>query len=146
LPARADDGPDGAPDFSIARLQVADPIHLEGIGERGRAEELIDDDKPRPAIVCQGVQFSHRKKRAGKYYEAIGNFFPAGHARPSCAARSTLNLNRRKVMLWTIFVILLVLWLLGLVGGYAFGGFIHILLVLAVIVLIINLVSGRRGV
>ena len=49
-------------------------------------------------------------------------------------------------MLWTIFVILLVLWLLGLVGGYAFGGFIHILLVIAVAILIINLVSGRRGV
>ena len=49
-------------------------------------------------------------------------------------------------MLWTIFVILLVLWLLGLVSGYAFGGFIHILLVIAVIVLIINLVSGRRGI
>jgi Family of unknown function (DUF5670) len=47
-------------------------------------------------------------------------------------------------MLWTIFVILLVLWLLGLVSGYAFGGFIHILLVIAVILLIINLVSGRR--
>jgi hypothetical protein len=49
-------------------------------------------------------------------------------------------------MLWTIFVILLVLWLLGLVSGYALGGFIHILLVLAVIFLIINLVSGRRTV
>ncbi|HKP14251.1 MAG TPA: lmo0937 family membrane protein, partial [Blastocatellia bacterium] len=47
-------------------------------------------------------------------------------------------------MLWTIFVILLVLWLLGLVSGYAMGGFIHLLLVLAVIMLIINLVSGRR--
>jgi hypothetical protein len=47
-------------------------------------------------------------------------------------------------MLWTIFVILLVLWLLGLVSGYALGGFIHILLVIAVVVLIINLVSGRR--
>ena len=47
-------------------------------------------------------------------------------------------------MLWTIFVILLVLWLLGLVSGYAFGGFIHILLVIAIVVLIINLVSGRR--
>jgi len=49
-------------------------------------------------------------------------------------------------MLWTIFVILLVLWLLGLVSGYAMGGFIHLLLVLAVIMLIINLVSGRRTV
>ncbi len=49
-------------------------------------------------------------------------------------------------MLWTIFVILLVLWLLGLVSSYTMGGFIHILLVLAVIVLIINLISGRRTV
>ena len=49
-------------------------------------------------------------------------------------------------MLWTIFVILLVLWLLGLVSSYTMGGFIHLLLVLAVVVLIINLVSGRRTV
>ena len=49
-------------------------------------------------------------------------------------------------MLWTIFVVLLVLWLLGLVSSYTLGGFIHLLLVLAVIVLVINLVSGRRGV
>jgi hypothetical protein len=48
-------------------------------------------------------------------------------------------------MLWTIFVILLVMWLLGLVSSYTFGGFIHLLLVLAVIVLIINLLSGRRS-
>ena len=47
-------------------------------------------------------------------------------------------------MLWTIFVILLILWLVGLVSSYTLGGFIHILLVLAVIVLIIQLVSGRR--
>ncbi len=47
-------------------------------------------------------------------------------------------------MLWTIFVILLVLWLLGLVTSYTMGGFIHILLVVAVIILIFRLVSGRR--
>ena len=46
-------------------------------------------------------------------------------------------------MLWTIFVILLVLWLLGLVSSYTLGGFIHILLVLAIVILIINLLSGR---
>jgi hypothetical protein len=49
-------------------------------------------------------------------------------------------------MLWTVFVILLVLWLVGLVSSYTMGGFIHLLLVLAVIVLIINLVTGRRAV
>jgi len=47
-------------------------------------------------------------------------------------------------MLWTIFVILLVLWLLGLVSSYTLGGYIHILLVIAVVVLLINLISGRR--
>ena len=47
-------------------------------------------------------------------------------------------------MLWTIFVILLVLWLLGMITSYTMGGFIHILLVVAVIVLIVRLVSGRR--
>ncbi len=46
-------------------------------------------------------------------------------------------------MLWTIFVILLILWLLGLVSGYTIGGFIHILLVIAVVVLIIRLIQGR---
>lgn len=49
-------------------------------------------------------------------------------------------------MLWTIFVILLVLWLLGLVTSYTLGGFIHILLVIALVVLVINLISGRRAV
>ena len=48
-------------------------------------------------------------------------------------------------MLWTIFVILLVLWLLGLVSSYTLGGFIHILLVSAIVVLIIQLISGRRA-
>jgi hypothetical protein len=47
-------------------------------------------------------------------------------------------------MLWTIAVVLIVLWALGLVSAYTMGGFIHILLVLAVIVLIIQLVQGRR--
>ena len=49
-------------------------------------------------------------------------------------------------MLWTIFVIILVLWLVGLVSSYTMGGFIHLLLVLAVIVLVINLLTGRRAV
>ena len=49
-------------------------------------------------------------------------------------------------MLWTIFVILLVLWLLGLVTSYTLGGFIHILLVIALVVLLIQLITGRRPV
>jgi hypothetical protein len=49
-------------------------------------------------------------------------------------------------MLWTIFVILLVLWLLGVVSSYTLGGFIHLLLVLALVVLLIQLITGRRAV
>ena len=47
-------------------------------------------------------------------------------------------------MLWTIFVILLIMWALGLVTSYTMGGFVHILLVIALLVLVINLVQGRR--
>jgi hypothetical protein len=51
-----------------------------------------------------------------------------------------------ETVLWTIFVVLLVLWLLGIVSSYTLGGFIHLLLLLALIVLILQLVSGRRPV
>jgi uncharacterized membrane protein YtjA (UPF0391 family) len=47
-------------------------------------------------------------------------------------------------MLWTIFAILLILWLFGLVSGHTMGGVIHILLVIAVIVLVVRLIQGRR--
>jgi len=47
-------------------------------------------------------------------------------------------------MLWTIFVVLLVLWLLGVATAYTLGGFIHILLVLAVVTVLIRVIQGRR--
>ena len=47
-------------------------------------------------------------------------------------------------MLWTIFVILVILWMLGLVSGYTLGGFIHILLVIAIVVVLIRVIQGRR--
>jgi hypothetical protein len=49
-------------------------------------------------------------------------------------------------MLWTIFVILLVLWLLGMVSSYTMGGFIHLLLVLAIVVVLIRVIQGRNPV
>jgi hypothetical protein len=49
-------------------------------------------------------------------------------------------------MLWTIFVVLLILWLLGLVTSYTLGGFIHIFLVIALVVLVIQLLQGRRSI
>jgi hypothetical protein len=48
-------------------------------------------------------------------------------------------------MLWTIAVILIILWVLGLATSYTMGGLIHILLVIAVIVILINIVQGRRA-
>lgn len=49
-------------------------------------------------------------------------------------------------MLWTIFVILLILWFLGVVSSYTIGGYIHLLLVVALVVLIIRVIQGRRPV
>jgi hypothetical protein len=49
-----------------------------------------------------------------------------------------------KALLWTIFVVLLVLWLLGMVSSYTMGGFIHILLLLAIVVVLIRVIQGRR--
>jgi hypothetical protein len=49
-------------------------------------------------------------------------------------------------MLWTLFVVLLLLWLLGVVSSYTLGGFIHLLLILAVVAVLVQLITGRRAV
>ena len=49
-------------------------------------------------------------------------------------------------MLWTIFVLLLVMWLLGMVSSYTLGGFIHVLLVLAIVMVLIRIIQGRNPV
>jgi Family of unknown function (DUF5670) len=54
------------------------------------------------------------------------------------------SIGRKWIMLYTIAVVLLVLWLLGLVSGYTIGAFIHVLLVIAVVLFLVGLVSGRR--
>jgi len=63
-------------------------------------------------------------------------------ARQPAAAKKT---ERKIAMLYTLAVVLLVLWLLGLVSSYTMGGFIHILLVVAVVMVLLNLISGRRS-
>jgi hypothetical protein len=55
------------------------------------------------------------------------------------------SISGERPMLWTITIILFILWIVGLVSSYTLGGWIHILLVLAIIVLIFNLLSGRRA-
>ncbi len=64
---------------------------------------------------------------------------------PSPRKRKCRVQFQENVMLWTITILLVVLWAIGLVSSYTLGGWIHILLVLAVIVLIFNLLSGRRA-
>jgi Ca2+/H+ antiporter len=61
-------------------------------------------------------------------------------------ARQPFRKNGERDMLWTIFVILIVMWLLGMVSSYTMGGFIHLLLVLAIAVVLINIIQGRRPV
>jgi hypothetical protein len=53
--------------------------------------------------------------------------------------------KEEKNMLWTIAVVLFVLWALGLVSAYTMGGFVHVLLVLALVVVVINVLQGRRA-
>jgi hypothetical protein len=80
----------------------------------------------------------------------VGSLLPMGLSDfRSCGASGTDSRDRTSnpregVMLWTIFVILLVLWLLGVVSSYTMGGFIHVLLVVAVVVALIQLIQGRR--
>jgi hypothetical protein len=59
---------------------------------------------------------------------------------------TTFHEKERTLMLWTIFVILLALWLLGMVTSYTMGGFLHILLVLAIAAALIRIIQGRRPV
>ena len=58
--------------------------------------------------------------------------------------RTNSVVRKESNMLWTICVILFILWLLGFLGGYAGGGLIHILLVVAIIVLVVRLIQGRK--
>jgi len=60
--------------------------------------------------------------------------------------RSELAPSKEGMMLWTIAVILIVLWLLGVVSSYTLSGFIHLLLVLAIVVVLLRVIQGRRPV
>ena len=62
----------------------------------------------------------------------------------SAAGGAAEKPEKGKYMLWTIAVILLVLWVLGLVSSYTMGGYIHLLLVLAVVVVLVRIIQGRR--
>jgi len=70
--------------------------------------------------------------------------FPFKIGRLKDNSDSDKKFGKKSNMLWTILVILLILWLLGLLTGYTMGGVIHILLVIAIIVLVFRLIQGRK--
>jgi hypothetical protein len=80
-----------------------------------------------------------------------GSFGPGTSLAPLRVVAASLSLGtlrsgKEYPMLWTIFVILLILWLLGMVSSYTLGGFIHILLILAIAVVLIRIIQGRNPV
>jgi Family of unknown function (DUF5670) len=69
----------------------------------------------------------------------------AAHRRLAQPRRPAVAPNKLKeLMLYTIAVVLLILWLLGLVSSYTMGGFIHVLLVIAIVMVLVNFISGRK--
>ena len=131
--------------FRDVRLAPALPdASGQGLERLGR----IDEEEPLPGSEVEpggqlgGVLQGYFQDTGSRGKPALGMTFAL---RLASAARAPLEKRGGKfIMLWTIFVILLILWLLGLVSGYTVGGFIHILLVIAVVVLIIRLIQGRR--
>jgi hypothetical protein len=87
---------------------------------------------------------SERRKSGNEWNAGL----PRSRWAPHRIAVVTLAVKIRneedKTLLWTIFVILLVLWLLGMVSSYTLGGYIHILLILAIVVVLIRVIQGRR--
>jgi hypothetical protein len=79
-------------------------------------------------------------------YERLGHLGEPGTA-VAVRRRAAAHRRREEIdMLWTIFVVLLVLWALGMVSSYTIGGYIHILLVIAIAVVLIRIIQGRRPV
>lgn len=93
-----------------------------------------------PFIAGKGSAKIYKQRRAK--FCAARYFYAAGRPSQGCIEKK----EKGNGMLWTIAVILFVLWLLGLVTSYTLGGLIHILLVVAIVVILLRVFSGRKGV
>jgi hypothetical protein len=107
---------------------------------------LFDPNSPCIAIFTRIPQNRTLCRIAGNLIPVTRNL---PHDGPQLISRANRrrdrpSVPRRKTMLWTITIILFLLWLVGLISSYTFGGWIHILIVIAVIILIVNLLNGRR--
>jgi hypothetical protein len=107
------------------------------VGARSCDIEWLDASDQR---MHECTVYNHRHGRAALHVilRALTDGTSLAFA-PGCHSR-----ERSLTMLWTIFVILLILWLLGMVSGSTFGGFIHLLLVVAIVVVLIRVIQGRR--
>src|SRR5262245_61518054 len=109
--------------------------------------------RPRPLgrgqVPCDSARCPCHQSAASRLNAIVpGHAVPQGRTPTLCLDSARLRFGephaKEVTMLWTIFVILLVLWVLGMVSSYTLGGFIHILLVIALAVILIRVIQGRR--
>jgi hypothetical protein len=91
-------------------------------------------------MSCAAPQHDNARRAA----EIAAQLSDRGHFGTLCRGAAGVTSNLEVIMLWTIALVLLVLWFLGLVSSYTMGGFIHILLVLAIIAVLVRVIQGRR--
>jgi hypothetical protein len=121
-----------------SRFQVGDLVHISDVSSPYYAETRTHPGNP-DNKTCTLAWLQSTQPRNGKVQSFSDRF-----GRSDAPLIKRRNAPKGEIMLWTIFVILLILWLLGLVSSYTLGGFIHILLVIALVVLVIELVGRRR--
>jgi hypothetical protein len=126
-----------------AEIQIQQSPGLSSSGGRGRRVPEFAVF-PYTLVSARNISIQCLPPISEKIRILLAHRFRHSHCHQD--VRAVPLLKEETTMLWTIFVILLVLWLVGLVSSYTFGGFIHLLLVLAVIVLVINLLTGRSTV
>jgi hypothetical protein len=80
----------------------------------------------------------------GRIAKVLGMKIPYPRSGKELDMRPLAHMGRNGTMLWTIAVVILLLWLLGVITSYTLSGFIHILLVVALIVVLVRLIQGRR--
>jgi hypothetical protein len=112
-------------------VQLLQPTLHNATGNPAQRRNSIEDAAAAP-LACPVL--SH----------AVRTVWSGGIRRAGPSQRAASTDARAMTMLWTLFVVLLLLWILGVVSSYTLGGFIHILLVLAVVAVLVQLISGRR--